>query len=61
MNILDSLKRYTTVVADTGDFEAIAEHKPQGRCRHTPWPRSRSSLLPSTLAEAHNHEAGYPD
>jgi transaldolase len=29
MNILDSLKRYTTVVADTGDFEAIAEHKPQ--------------------------------
>jgi transaldolase len=29
MNLLESLKRYTTVVADTGDFEAIAEHKPQ--------------------------------
>lgn len=29
MNILDSLKRYTTVVADTGDFEAIAEYQPQ--------------------------------
>jgi transaldolase len=29
MNLLASLKRYTTVVADTGDFEAIAEHKPQ--------------------------------
>jgi transaldolase len=29
MNILDSLKRYTTVVADTGDFEAIAEYLPQ--------------------------------
>jgi len=29
MNLLDSLKRYTTVVADTCDFEAIAEHKPQ--------------------------------
>jgi transaldolase len=29
MNLLDSLKRWTTVVADTGDFEAIAEHKPQ--------------------------------
>ena len=29
MNRLGSLKRYTTVVADTGDFEAIAEHKPQ--------------------------------
>src|SRR5262245_7922129 len=29
MNIIDSLKRNTTVVADTGDFEAIAEYKPQ--------------------------------
>jgi transaldolase len=29
MTLLDSLKRYTTVVADTGDLEAIAEHKPQ--------------------------------
>src|SRR5690242_10424011 len=29
MNLLDSLKRYTTVVADTGDIEAIKKHKPQ--------------------------------
>jgi transaldolase len=29
MNSLESLKKYTTVVADTGDFEAIAEFKPQ--------------------------------
>jgi transaldolase len=29
MNLLESLKRCTTVVADTGDFAAIAEHKPQ--------------------------------
>jgi transaldolase len=29
MNLLESLKSSTTVVADTGDFEAIAEHKPQ--------------------------------
>jgi transaldolase len=29
MNLLDSLKRYTTVVADTGDIEAITEHRPQ--------------------------------
>ena len=29
MNLVDSLKRYTTVVADTGDVEAIAKHKPQ--------------------------------
>jgi transaldolase len=29
MNLLDSLKRSTTVVADTGDFEAITEYRPQ--------------------------------
>ena len=29
MNLLESLKRYTTVVADTGDIEAIAEYQPQ--------------------------------
>src|SRR5262249_52579443 len=29
MNLIDSLKHFTTVVADTGDFEAIAEYKPQ--------------------------------
>ena len=29
MNLIDSLKRFTTVVADTGDFEEIAKHRPQ--------------------------------
>lgn len=29
MSALESLKKYTTVVADTGDFEAIAQYKPQ--------------------------------
>jgi transaldolase len=29
MTLLDSLKTYTTVVADTGDIEAIARHRPQ--------------------------------
>jgi transaldolase len=29
MSLLDSLKRNTTVVADTGDIEAIAEYRPQ--------------------------------
>jgi transaldolase len=29
MNLIDSLKQYTTVVADTGDFEAISKYKPQ--------------------------------
>ena len=29
MNLVDSLKRSTTVVADTGDLDAIAKHRPQ--------------------------------
>jgi transaldolase len=29
MTLLESLKQYTTVVADTGDIEAIARHHPQ--------------------------------
>ena len=29
MTLLESLKSYTTVVADTGDIEAIARHRPQ--------------------------------
>jgi transaldolase len=29
MRLLESLKQYTTVVADTGDIEAIAQHRPQ--------------------------------
>src|SRR5580765_6547051 len=29
MNLLDSLKQYSTVVADTGDIESIAKHQPQ--------------------------------
>jgi transaldolase len=29
MNLLESLKRYTTIVADTGDFESIVEYRPQ--------------------------------
>src|SRR6516162_5217754 len=29
MTLLESLKKYTTVVADTGAIEAIARHRPQ--------------------------------
>ena len=29
MNLLDSLKQHTTVVADTGDIDAMAEYRPQ--------------------------------
>ena len=29
MTLLESLRQYTTVVADTGDIDAIARHRPQ--------------------------------
>src|SRR6185436_6754993 len=29
MSLLDSLKKYTTVVADTGDLEAMKQYRPQ--------------------------------
>ena len=29
MTLLESLRQYTTVVADTGDIEPIAQHRPQ--------------------------------
>jgi transaldolase len=29
MKLLESLKKYTTVVADTGDIDAIARYRPQ--------------------------------
>jgi Transaldolase len=29
MTLVDSLKKYTILVADTGDIEAIAKHRPQ--------------------------------
>jgi transaldolase len=29
MTLLESLRQYTTVVVDTGDIEAIAQHRPQ--------------------------------
>jgi transaldolase len=29
MTLFESLKKYTTVVADTGDIEAVARHRPQ--------------------------------
>lgn len=29
MSVLEQIKQYTTIVADSGDFESIAEYKPQ--------------------------------
>jgi transaldolase len=46
MNHLDSLKRYSTVVADTGDIDAIAHWKPQDAT-------TNPSLLLSAAQNAH--------
>ena len=66
MTLLESLKQYTTVVADTGDIEAIAKHRPQDattnpsllymprRCRSTgAW----STKLPPRPERGGDHEA----
>ncbi|KAG1064721.1 hypothetical protein G6F42_026949 [Rhizopus arrhizus] len=29
MSVLEQLKKFTTIVADSGDFESIAQYKPQ--------------------------------
>ncbi len=47
--ILDALKRYTIVVADTGDIEAIREHQPQD-----------ATTNPSLLLKAAQQEAYRP-
>src|ERR1700686_1917237 len=36
MNLLESLKRWTTVVADTGDIDAIAAHRPRDATTNPP-------------------------
>ena len=46
MNLLESLKPHTTVVADTGDIDAIHQYKPQDATTNpslsTKQPRNRS-------------------
>ena len=49
MSLLDSLKQFTTVVADTGDIEAIAQHTPQDATTNP------SLLLKSAQAAAYRH------
>ena len=53
MNQLEQLKQYTTVVADTGDFQQIAQYQPQDATTcllyTSPSPRDRSlSRMPSS-------------
>lgn len=52
MNLLDSLKRYTTVVADTGDFEAIAEYQPQDATTNpSRWIHNEDAMAVEKLSE----------
>jgi transaldolase len=56
---LESLKKYTTVVADTGDIEAIARHRPQDATTN-PSLLFKSAQLPqyrSLVEEAARHAA----
>jgi len=49
MTLLESLRQYTTVVADTGDIEAIAQHRPQDATTNP------SLLLQSAQMPAYRH------
>ena len=49
MTLLESLKQYTTVVADTGDIDAIARHRPQDATTNPSllYPRRPDAGLPA--------------
>jgi transaldolase len=49
MTLLESLRQYTTVVADTGDIEAIAYHRPQDATTNP------SLLLQAAQMSAYRH------
>lgn len=49
MNLLDALKRYTVVVADTGDIDAIAQHKPRDATTNP------SLILQAARADRYHH------
>lgn len=64
MSLLDSLKRYTTVVADSGDVDAIREHRPQDATtnpslllKSAQQPQYRG-LVEKAVREAKGHGAG---
>jgi transaldolase len=65
MSLLDSLKKYTTVVADTGDIESMREYQPQDATTNPSLLMKASRqpgyrpLVEKSLAEA--GEAGIPD
>jgi transaldolase len=65
MSLLDSLKKYTTVVADTGDIESMREYQPQDATTNPSLLMKASRqpgyrpLVEKSLAEA--GQAGIPD
>jgi transaldolase len=57
MTLLESLRTHTTVVADTGDIEAIAKHKPQDATTN-PSLLLKAAQMPQyrhLVEEAHRH------
>ena len=64
MNLLDQLRKMTVVVADTGDFEAIAQYQPRDTTTNpsllfkaAQMPHYRS-LLEKAIAEAQSAGGG---
>ena len=50
---LDSLREYTTIVADTGDFESIREYTPQDAANNVnPSAKRMKTLVSSTKGSA---------
>jgi transaldolase len=62
MNLLESLKRYTTVVADTGDFEAIAQYKPQDATTNPSllYQAAQKPRYEHLIDDALRHAIGFP-
>jgi transaldolase len=60
MTLLESLKRYTTVVADTGDIEAIARHRPQDATTNPSllYHAAQMPVYRHLVDEALNHTSG---
>jgi len=62
VNLLESLKRYTTVVADTGDIDAIKQYKPQDATTNPSliYQAARKPEYARLLDDAIHHALGSP-
>jgi transaldolase len=62
MSLLDSLKKHTVVVADTGDIEAIAKHKPEDATTNPSllFKAAQQKQYKHLVEEAHRYAADKP-